>query len=271
MWMLTPPLAGRRTPCPGPVRVLVLPGGVGRAGLPGAFWPPGWGKAPQRRESRPEHREQPDQTRRGSPARGHQARQRGTPAATTTPERGAGARPAPPPQPLATTGTAGNKRARPNAPGCRTDRVQRRRASTNGSGRGATPQMTKTTPVTPVLLPAQGRQRDGMRQSEPRPYWLPRPHKQGAQRTGRPPPLPAPRHTNATNPPHRGRTAQSQVGGNRDQTAPPEHARRSKGPGRDTRRGTDDVQRPYQRPMPGLREVRTPHHPGRGGADAAGA
>ena len=52
---------------------------------------------------------------------------------------------------------------------------------------------------------------------------------------------------------------------------PQKHARRSKGTGQDTRRGTDHVERPYQRPVPGLREVRTPHHPGGGGADAAGA
>ena len=52
---------------------------------------------------------------------------------------------------------------------------------------------------------------------------------------------------------------------------PPKHVRRSKGPGQDTRRGTDHVERPYQRPVPGLRGVRTPHHPGEGGGDAAGA
>ena len=52
---------------------------------------------------------------------------------------------------------------------------------------------------------------------------------------------------------------------------PPKHARRSKGPGQDTRRGTDHVERPYQRPVPGPREVRTPNHLGGGGADAAGA
>ena len=52
---------------------------------------------------------------------------------------------------------------------------------------------------------------------------------------------------------------------------PPKHARRSKGPGQDTQRDTDHVERPYQRPVPGPREVRTPHHPGEGGADAAGA
>ena len=52
---------------------------------------------------------------------------------------------------------------------------------------------------------------------------------------------------------------------------PPKHATRSKGPGQDTRRGTDHVEWPYQRPVPRPREVRTPHHPGGGGADAAGA
>ena len=66
-------------------------------------------------------------------------------------------------------------------------------------------------------------------------------------------------------------TTPSQEGGNRDRTAPPKHSRRSKGPGQDTRRGTDHVERPYQRPVPGPREVRTPHHPGGGRADAAGA
>ena len=35
---------------------------------------------------------------------------------------------------------------------------------------GATPPMDSTTPVTPALLPAQGRQRDGKRQSDPPPY-----------------------------------------------------------------------------------------------------
>ena len=52
---------------------------------------------------------------------------------------------------------------------------------------------------------------------------------------------------------------------------PSKHARRSKGRGQDTRRGTDHVERPYQRLVPGQREVRTPHHQGGGGVDAAGA
>ena len=85
------------------------------------------------------------------------------------------------------------------------------------------------------------------------------------------------RPTQRSKAPPRGRpaaapTTPSQVGGNRDRTAPPpKHARRSTGPGQDTRRGTDHVEQPYQRPVPGPREMRTPHHPAGGGADTARA
>ena len=67
---------------------------------------------------------------------------------------------------------------------------------------GATPPMDGTTPVTPALLPAQGRQRDGTRQSDPPPY-RPPPAAQtgGTAHAPPPPPQPAPRHTNATDPP----------------------------------------------------------------------
>ena len=65
--------------------------------------------------------------------------------------------------------------------------------------------------------------------------------------------------------PHNPKPSRGEVG------PPPRHARRSKGPGQDTRRGTDHVERPYPRPVPGPRELRTPHHPGEGEADAAGA
>ena len=41
----------------------------------------------------------------------------------------------------------------------------------------------------------------------------------------------APRHMNATDPPHGGHTASSQVGGNRDQTAPPQARQREQGTG----------------------------------------
>ena len=63
----------------------------------------------------------------------------------------------------------------------------------------------------------------------------------------------------------------SKAWGNRDRTTPPKHARRRTRPGQDTRRGTDHVERPYQRPVPGLREMRAPHHPAGEGADTARA
>ena len=52
------------------------------------------------------------------------------------PERGAGARPAPPPQPTAPTGAAENRRAPANAPGRSKDRTQRSLVSTNRSDMG---------------------------------------------------------------------------------------------------------------------------------------
>ena len=128
---------------------------------------------------------------------------------------------------------------------------------------GATPPMTRTTPVTPALLPAQGRQRDGKRQSDPPPYWPPRPHKRGARRTP-PPPKPAPRHTNARDPPHRGRTAPSQVGGNRDQTAPPQGRQTEQGTGAGHAEG--QVPRGTALPVPSAGTARGAHAtPLRGG------
>ena len=85
---------------------------------------------------------------------------------------------------------------------------------------GATPPMDRTTPVTPSLLPAQGRQRDGTRQSDPPPYSPPPPAQTGGTAHGPPPPpQPALWHTNATDLPHGGRTAPSDVG-RRPPTAP---------------------------------------------------
>ena len=57
---------------------------------------------------------------------------------------------------------------------------------------GATPPMTRTTPVTPALLPAQGRQRDGTGQSDPPPYWPPLTAQTGGTAHGPPPPPPNP-------------------------------------------------------------------------------
>ena len=120
------------------------------------------------------------------------------PGETAAPERGARARPAPPPQPPAPTGTAGNKRTRANAPGRHTDRAQRRQAGTNRSGMGGTPSMTRKKPVTPALLPAQGRQRDGTRQRDPPPDWPPGRTNGGHGAQAAPPNShPTPRHANA--------------------------------------------------------------------------
>ena len=58
---------------------------------------------------------------------------------------------------------------------------------------GATPSMDSTTPVTPALLPALGRQRDGMRQSDPPPYRPPPGRTNGGYGARPPPPQPAPR------------------------------------------------------------------------------
>ena len=59
---------------------------------------------------------------------------------------------------------------------------------------GVRPPMDRTTPETPALLPAQGRQEDGTRQSDPPPYRPPRPRKRGARRTPPPPPSRPPAH-----------------------------------------------------------------------------
>ena len=104
------------------------------------------------------------------------------------PGREAGAGPTSTPQPPALTGAAVGKRTRASAEGRHTDRARIRQASTNRSGMGATPSMARATPRTPALSPAQGRQRDGLRQGDPPPPWFPRPHSRGERHTGRPPP-----------------------------------------------------------------------------------
>ena len=53
---------------------------------------------------------------------------------------------------------------------------------------GATPRMDRTTPVTPAFLPAQGRQRDGTRQSDRPPYRPPPAAQTGGAAHGPPPP-----------------------------------------------------------------------------------
>ena len=278
--------AGRPSPLP-PLARQAAPGARGRGGC-----------ADDERGGRVGNRGPPPRGRAGGPRRAPPPDPPGRPAnrggarphppeaegmvppplgGTAAPERGAGARPAPPPHPPAPAGTAGNKGTRTNAPGRHTGRAQRRQASTTRSGMGATLSMARATPVTPALLPAQGRLRGGTRQSDPPPHWPPRSHKQGARRTGRaPPPHPIPRRGNAPdaqNFPTGGAQPQARFGENGTGPLPPKHAGQSKGPGQDTRRGTDRVERPYQRPAPGPREVRAPHNPGegRGGSGRRGS
>ena len=136
------------------------------------------------------------------------------------PERGAGARPTPPPQPPAPRGAAENKRARANAPGRRTDRTQRTLVSTNRSDMGGHAPMDSTTPGTPALLPAQGRQGDGMRQSDPPPY-RPLPGRTNGGYGARPPPLPARPPANERHGPAPRRAAPTGRTGRGDREGPP--------------------------------------------------
>ena len=119
------------------------------------------------------------------------------------PRRGAGARPAPPPQRPAPTGAAENKRARANAQGRRTDSTQRRRASTNRSGMGGHAPHGQNDASDTRIVACPGKA-EGRKEAE-RPPALqapPRLHKRAVRRTPPPPPTqPAPRHTNATDPP----------------------------------------------------------------------
>ena len=120
------------------------------------------------------------------------------PGRAAAPGREAGAGPASTPQPPALAGAAMGKQTRASAQGRPKERAQRQQASTNRSGMGATPSMATATPRTPALLPAQGRQRDGLRQGDPPPHWPPRPHNRGERRTGwPPPPHPSPWRWNA--------------------------------------------------------------------------
>ena len=110
-------------------------------------------------------------------------------------------RPAPPPQPPAPRAAAENKRARANAPGCRTDRAQRRRVSTNRSGLGGHAPHGQHDAGDSRFVACPGKAEERNKAEQPpaiqAPPW---PHKRGVRRSP-PPPQPAPRHTNATDPP----------------------------------------------------------------------
>ena len=108
----------------------------------------------------------------------------------------------PPPQPPAPTGAAENKQARANAPGRRTDRAQRRRASTNWSGIGghAPHGQHDTSDTRFVACPGKA---EGRNEAERPPALQAPPGSTNGGYGARPPPpqKPAPRHTNATDPP----------------------------------------------------------------------
>ena len=96
---------------------------------------------------------------------------------------------------------------------------------------GTTPPMTRTTPVTPALLPAHGRQWDGTRQSDPPPYWPPLAAQTGG--TGHGPPPPPQNRPPGTRTPRTRSTgnAQPKARGNRDRTAPPQACQTEQGTG----------------------------------------
>ena len=91
------------------------------------------------------------------------------PSRAAAPGREAGAGPASMPQPPALGGAAMGKRTRASAQGRHTDHAQRQQANVNRSGMGATRSMARATPRTPALFPARERQRDGLREGDPRP------------------------------------------------------------------------------------------------------
>ena len=113
---------------------------------------------------------------------------------------------------------------------------------------------------------------EGRNQAEPPPALLaPLAAQTGGTAHG-PPPPPAPWHTNATGPPQGGRRAPSQVGGNRDRTAPPQ---RTADGARDRGRTCGGAQTTWNLPSSAqcryrARCARHITHEG-GGAHAAGA
>ena len=93
----------------------------------------------------------------------------------------------------------------------------------------------------------------------------PRPHLRGGRHTGRPPLLtpPALERPGRAGPPKEEHTTPSQARGEQDRAAPhpTKRAKQGTGPRQDTRRGTDCVERPYQRPAPEPRGARAPRRP----------
>ena len=140
------------------------------------------------------------------------------------PERGAGAQPGPPPQPPAPTGATENKRARANAPGRRTDRAQRRRASTNRSGMGghAPHGQNDASDTRIVACPGKAEGRNEAKRP-PALQAPPRPHRRGVRRTPPPPARPPAHERHGPTPRHAAPTGRAGQG---DREGPPHpHAR----------------------------------------------
>ena len=93
----------------------------------------------------------------------------------------------------------------------------------------------------------------------------------GAAHGPPPPPHPAAQHTNATDPPHGGRTAPSQVGGNRDRTAPPQARQTEQGTGAGQAEGHGPRGTALPAPSAGTSRGAHATPPRGGGADTAGA
>ena len=147
--------------------------------------------------------------------------------------------------------------------GRHTGRARGQQARTNRSGMGATPSMARATPKTLCCLPSETRGTDRGKATPRRTAWA-----DGAQAAPPPPTPPPGAGTPQTRrPTPRGAHNPKPGRGGAGPGHPPlKQAKWSTGPRQDTQRGTDRVEWPYQRPAPGLRGVRAPHQPGKGGA-----
>ena len=223
-----------------------------------------------------------------APSPPHDPQATGTPAPTppeaeevVSPPPGRTAAPgreaAPTRQPPAPAGTTMDQRIRANTPGRQTDRARRQQASTYRSGMGVTPSMARVTSRTLALSPAQGRQRDGLRQGDPKPQWPPSPRRLGERHTGRPPPPPTPppalQRPRCAGPPHGEHTARSQVGGKRDRPPSPQKTNQTEhrtGAGSAEGHGPSGTALPAPSTGTARGARATPTRGGGGGADAAG-
>ena len=186
---------------------------------------------------------------------------------------GGGPQQSPPPRPQlpAPAGTAMDKQTRAGTQGRqRTAPGNSKRAQT-GAVCGPRPPWPERRQRHPLCcLPREGRGTDRGK-ATPRPTRPPA-TPSGERRAGRPPPPTPPPgagtpQTRRPNPreAHSPKPGSGETGPGRP--PPPKQARRSTGLRQDTRRGTDRVERPYQRSAPGPRGLSAPHQPGKGGGE----